>query len=226
MATIAKAAAFIAFLRLFTTSFADVSARWMFVLAIITAATLLVGNITAVFQQSVKRMLAYSSIAQAGFMLFAILSINASSWQGIIIYAVAYTIATVGIFAVLMKLKDYTYDGFNGLAKKEPLLAFVASIFLFSLAGIPLTGGFMAKYYVLQAAMQQGQLLWLIIFGLLMAAVSAYYYFRVIIAMYFKPGTPELHSPVSAGDKFVLVLTCALVILIGIFPQILLIGIS
>lgn len=225
MATIAKAAVFIAFLKLFTGSFGSISSRWMLVLSIVTAATLLVGNVTAVFQQSVKRMLAYSSIAQAGFMLFAILAVNAVAWQGLIIYAVAYTVATIGIFTVLMKLKDYTYDGFNGLAKKEPLLAFVTTIFLFSLAGIPLTGGFMAKYYVLYAAVSQGHLLWLVIFGLLMAAISVYYYFRVIIAMYFKQGDPELHSPVGAGDKFFLVLTCLLVILIGVAPQLFLNGI-
>lgn len=219
MATVVKAGAFIAFLRLFTVSFGALSDHWMMILAVITALTLLIGNITAVFQQSVKRMLAYSSIAQAGFMLFAIIAVNATAWQGMIIYAVAYSVATIGVFAVLMKLKDYTYDGFNGLAKKEPALAFFTTIFLLSLAGIPLTGGFMAKFFVLQAAVEQGQLLWLVIFGLLMAAVSAYYYFRVIIAMYFKEGTPELHEEVSGGDKFLLALTCILVVLIGVAPQ-------
>ena len=219
MATIVKAGAFFAFLRLFQGTFNGISERWTLVLAIITAATLLVGNVTAVFQQSVKRMLAYSSIAQAGFMLFAVLAVNAIAWQGIIIYAVAYSVATIGIFSVLVKLKDYTYDGFNGLAKKEPLLAFTATISLFSLAGIPLTGGFMAKYYVLSAVMTQGRLMWLVIFALLMAAISVYYYFRVIIAMYFKPGTPELNSPVTAWDKFMLIVTCIIVLLIGILPQ-------
>ena len=219
MATIVKAAAFFAFLRLFQVSFNSLSDHWTIILAVITAATLLVGNVTAVFQQSVKRMLAYSSIAQAGFMLFAILAVNAIAWQGIIIYAVAYSVATIGIFSVLVKLKDYTYDGFNGLAQKEPLLAFTASIFLFSLAGIPLTGGFMAKYYVLLAVVQQGHLLWLVIFALLMAAISVYYYFRVIIAMYFKTGSPEMNSPVTTGDKFMLIVTCILVLLLGIFPQ-------
>jgi NADH-quinone oxidoreductase subunit N len=226
MATVVKAGAFFAFLRLFQVSFYSLSAHWTLVLAVITAATLLVGNVTAVFQQSVKRMLAYSSIAQAGFMLFAVLSINLFAKQGIIIYAVAYSVATIGIFAVLIKLKDYTYDGFNGLAKTEPFLAFVATIFLFSLAGIPLTGGFMAKYYVLLAVVKQGQLMWLVIFALLMAAISVYYYFRVIIAMYFKPGTPELTSPVTAGDKFLLLVTCLLVLALGIFPQLFLNGIQ
>ena len=223
MATIVKAAAFFAFIRLFQSSFSNLSTHWMTVLAIITAATLLVGNVTAVFQQSVKRMLAYSSIAQAGFMLFAVLAVNtADASRGIIVYAVAYSVATIGMFSVLVKLKDYTYDGFNGLAQKQPLLAFVTTLFLFSLAGIPLTGGFMAKYYVLLAAVEQGQLMWLVIFGLLMAAISVYYYFRVIIAMYFKTGTPEMNSPVSSFDKFLLVLTCLIVLALGIFPQLLL----
>ena len=222
MSTIVKAAGFIAFLKLFHTSFATLSPSWVMIIAVITAATLLVGNVTAVFQQSVKRMMAYSSIAQAGFMLFAVLSVNAVAWQGIMIYAVAYTMATMGVFAVLMKMKDYTYDGFNGLGKREPLLAFVTTIFLLSLAGIPLTGGFIAKYYVLVAAVQQGQVLWLVIFALFMAAISVYYYFRVIMAMYFKQGSPELSSPVTPGDRFMLVLTCVLVLLLGIAPQLLL----
>ncbi len=219
MATVVKAGAFFAFLRLFYISFGNLSSHWTMILAVITAATLLVGNITAVFQQSVKRMLAYSSIAQAGFMLFAILASNATSWQAIILYSVAYSVATIGVFAVLVKLKDYTYDGFNGLAKKNPLLAFVTTIFLFSLAGIPLTGGFMAKYYVLKAVMEQGHLMWLVIFALCMAAVSVYYYFRVIMAMYFKTGDPEMTSPVTMSDKVLLLLTSLLVILLGILPQ-------
>lgn len=222
MATIAKAAIFVAFLRLFSASFGALSSHWMLIIAIITAATLFIGNITAVFQQSVKRMLAYSSIAQAGFMLFAVVSVNATAWQGMIIYAVAYSVATIGIFAVLLKLKDYTYDGFNGLAKKEPALAFFTTVFMLSLAGIPLTGGFMAKYFVLLAAVEQGQLMWLVIFGLLMAAISVYYYFKVIIAMYFKTGNPELHAPVSGTDKFLLGITCLLIIVLGVAPQLVL----
>lgn len=219
MSTIVKAGAFVGFLRLFHGSFGQLSSHWMMIIAIITALTLLIGNLTAVFQQSVKRMLAYSSIAQAGFMLFAILSVNGTAWQGIIIYAVAYSVASIGMFTVLMKMKDYTYDGFNGLAKKEPVLAFFTTIFLLSLAGIPLTGGFMAKYFVLLAAVQTGQVMWLVIFALLMAAVSAYYYFRVIIAMYFKTGEAELHDEVSGADKVLLGITCAIVILIGVAPQ-------
>lgn len=222
MATIVKAAVFVAFFRLFSESFGGINAHWTLVLSIVTALTLFIGNITAVFQQSVKRMLAYSSIAQAGFMLFAVLSVNATGMKGLIIYSVAYSVATIGMFAVLMKLKDYTYDGFNGLAKKEPFLAFAASVFLFSLAGIPLTGGFFAKYFVLTSVMEQGtNMMWLVIFALLMAAVSAYYYFKVLMAMYFKKGDPEMTMEVTVMDKVVLGILVAIVLLVGIMPDIL-----
>lgn len=222
MATIVKASAFVAFMRLFSVSFGAISGDWTIVLSIITAATLFVGNITAVFQQSVKRMLAYSSIAQAGFMLFAVLAVNATAWEGMMIYAVAYSVATIGMFAVMMKLKDYTYDGFNGLAKKDPVLAAITTILLLSLAGIPGTAGFMAKYFVLLAAVEQGKMMWLVIFALFMAAISAFYYFRVIIAMYFKQGNPEFNSEVTAMDKLLLLITVLIVVLLGFAPGLIL----
>lgn len=222
MATIVKVTLFVGFVKLFSQAFGEINDSWLLVISIITALTLLIGNLTALFQQSVKRMLAYSSIAQAGFMLFAVLAINATGMQGITLYAVAYTIATVGMFGVVMKMKDYTYDGFNGLARKEPLLAFLATLFLLSLAGIPLTGGFFAKYYVLTAAIEQGsQVYWLIVFALLMAAVSAYYYLKVVIAMYFKNGNPELTMALTSLDKLYLSIAGFIVLLIGVFPNVL-----
>lgn len=223
MATVVKAAIFVAFFRLFSETFGGISAHWNLVLSIVTALTLFIGNITAVFQQSVKRMLAYSSIAQAGFMLFAVVAVNATGSKGIIIYSVAYSVATIGMFAVLMKLKDYTYDGFNGLGKKQPFLAFAATIFLLSLAGIPLTGGFFAKYFVLTAVMEQGPgMMWLVIFALLMAAISVYYYFKVLMAMYFKKGDPELADTVSGSDRLFLGIAVALIIVMGVAPDLLL----
>lgn len=223
MATVVKAGGFIAFIRLFQIAFKGgiVSPQWELVLEVITAATLIIGNITAVYQQSVKRMLSYSSIAQAGFMLFAVISFNLKAEQGILLYAAAYSLATIGAFSVLLKLKDYTFDGFNGLARKQPLLAFGMTICLFSLAGIPLTAGFFAKYFVLAAAVQQGGMLWLVITAIICAAISVYYYFKVIIAMYFKTGEPEVESP-SNAYKTMLVITVALVILLGTFPNLLL----
>ncbi|HET8573076.1 MAG TPA: NADH-quinone oxidoreductase subunit N [Edaphocola sp.] len=219
MATIVKSAVFVGFMRLFKDSFSSISPNWELVVAIITALTLLIGNITAVFQQSVKRMLAYSSIAQAGFMLFAILAVNARGMQGMVLYAVAYSVATIGMFTIVAKLRDYTYDGFNGLARREPFLAFTAAIFLLSLAGIPLTGGFFAKYYMLMSVMSQGgYLTWLVVFALLMAVVSVYYYFRVIWAMYFKAGEAELTVPVSNADRLLFGISAMIIIAIGVYP--------
>jgi NADH-quinone oxidoreductase subunit N len=219
MATIVKVSIFIGFVRLFEEGFGSTQDRWQIFVAMITAATLFIGNVTAVFQQSVKRMLAYSSIAQAGFMLLALLALNGIAKQGMILYAAAYSLATIGIFAILMRMKDYTFEGFNGLARKEPVLAATCTIFLLSLAGIPLTGGFFAKYYMLSAVVTTGHYLWLVIFAVLCAAVSVYYYFRVIQAMYFKEGEGATEEAPSAGFKGLLVLMAALVILLGIFPQ-------
>jgi NADH-quinone oxidoreductase subunit N len=222
MATIVKAAVFIAFIRLFDEAFGVLQPQWKLVVAIITVATLFIGNITAVFQQSVKRMLAYSSIAQAGFMMLSLYSMNTDAKEGLLLYAAAYSFATIGIFAVLIKMNDYTFDGFNGFAKQQPLLAATTTIFLLSLAGIPLTAGFIAKFYMLKATMADGKNLWLVIFAVLMAAVSVYYYFRVIQAMYFKESDGKNSIEVIPAFKWTLVILAALVILLGVFPDILL----
>jgi NADH-quinone oxidoreductase subunit N len=126
------------------------------------------------------------------------------------------------VFAVLIKLKDYSFEGFNGFSRKQPLLAATTTIFLLSLAGIPLTAGFLSKFYMLKAALATGHSLWLVIFAVLMAAVSVYYYFRVIQAMYFKEGNINDDISVSPAFKIVLVILAALVILLGIFPGLLL----
>jgi NADH-quinone oxidoreductase subunit N len=223
MATVVKAAAFVAFIKLFDARVADTAAAvdWKMLFSIIIVSTLLVGNITAVFQQSVKRMLAYSSIAQAGFMLFSLFSLNDFAREGILLYAAAYSMATIGIFAILLKMKDYTFEGFNGLAKKQPVLAFANTVFLLSLAGIPLTAGFFAKYYMLAAVVKTGSYTWLVVVGVLFAAVSAYYYFRVIQAMYFKEGEARTEE-VTTSFKIGVVIVAALIILVGIQPQALL----
>jgi NADH-quinone oxidoreductase subunit N len=219
MATIVKASLFIAFMRLFDEAFSSLHIQWKLLVAIITAITLFIGNITAVFQQSVKRMLAYSSIAQAGFMMLAVYSINSDAKEGLILYAAAYSLATIGIFAVLIKMKDYTFEGFNGLASQQPLIAGVLVIFLLSLAGIPLTAGFISKFYMLRAAIAEGNL-WLVVFAVLMAAVSVYYYFRLIQSMYFKQGYSQI-AEVSSGFKLTLVGLAVLTIILGLFPNLL-----
>jgi NADH-quinone oxidoreductase subunit N len=222
MATVVKAAVFVAFLRLFENGFGKLHASWQLSAAVITALTLIVGNFTAVFQQSVKRMLAYSSIAQAGFMMLAVFALNTTAKQGLLLYAAAYSVATIGLFAILMKMKDFTFDGFNGLVKHEPVLAITGAVFLLSLTGVPLTAGFFSKYYMLMAALRTGQMFWLVIIGVLGAAISAYYYFRVIQSMFFKSADENPAIAVSAGFRLMLVVTAALVILLGIKPGLLL----
>jgi NADH-quinone oxidoreductase subunit N len=221
MATIVKAAGFIAFVRLFDQHTQGLGASWKLLLGFVIVATLLIGNITAVFQQSVKRMLAYSSIAQAGFMMFALYAGNDTAKEGILLYASAYSLATIGVFSVLIKMKDYTFDGFNGLAKTQPVLALATTICLLSLAGIPLTAGFFAKYYMLAAVVKTGSSLALVIIAVLFAAVSVYYYFRVIQAMYFKEGEAEAED-VTTGYKVGLLCLAGFIILTGLFPSIIL----
>jgi NADH-quinone oxidoreductase subunit N len=217
MATVVKVAVFAAFVRLFDRSFALQLSTWQWWVAVLAALTMLMGNVTAVFQQSVKRMLSYSSIAQAGFMLLAVYAMNTAAKEGLLLYAAAYSLATIGIFAVLTRMKDYSFEAFNGMAGRYPWVAAALAIFFLSLAGIPLTGGFLAKFYMIKAAL--GMSLWLALFALIMAAVSVYYYFRVIQAMYFKPVTqPE---PLVFDNLFtaqLLVMALAVVVL-GLFPE-------
>lgn len=221
MSTIVKAAGFFAFLRLFENAFGSMQSQWQNMVAWITFATLLIGNITAVFQQSVKRMLAYSSIAQAGFMMLAVFALNVKAKEGILLYTAAYSLATIGIFGVLSKMQDYTIEGFNGLGKSKPTVALAATVFLLSLTGIPLTAGFQSKFFLLISAVENGNQIWLVIAAVLFAAISAYYYFRIIQAMYFK--APESAQPmnedVSSGYVFMLLLIAALILIIGIYPE-------
>ncbi len=163
-------------------------------------------------------MLAYSRISQAGFMLFALFSVNEYASKGLLMYSVAYCLATIGLFAVLVKMKDVTFEGYNGLAKTQPVLAATNAIFLFSLAGIPLTAGFLAKYYMLASIMKTGTYTWIVVAGVLFAAISVYYYFRVIQAMYFKSGEPQTES-ISKSFKLGLVILAAIIVIVGAFPQ-------
>jgi NADH-quinone oxidoreductase subunit N len=221
MSTIVKVAGFFAFVRLFENSFGRVQAQWQNLIVFITILTLLIGNVTAVFQQSVKRMLAYSSIAQAGFMMLAVFALNDRAKEGLVLYSAAYSLATIGLFAILIKMNDYTIEGFNGLGKTQPVLALCATVFLLSLTGVPLTAGFMAKFYMLTAAAENGAKFWLIIVAVIFAAISAYYYFRVIQAMYFKEASASVvdTKDVNPAFKLLLVIAAALIIIIGIWPD-------
>ena len=221
MATVVKVAGFAAFIRLMENRAGNIGSQTDRLIAIVIILTLAFGNLTAVFQQSVKRMLAYSSIAQAGFMLFALFAVNDVAKEGLLLYAAAYSLATIGIFSVLAKMDDMSIEGFNGLSKSQPLIAALLTIFLLSLAGVPLTGGFFAKFYMLSAIVKTGNYIGLVVIGVLFAAVSAYYYFKIIQAIYFKDGNSNI-SPVTASFKYLLLFVAVLIVILGVFPNTLL----
>ena len=222
MATIVKSAGFFAFIKLFESAFGSIQNDWQGLMALIAALTLIIGNVTAVFQQSVKRMLSYSSIAQAGFMLLGVFALNVFAKQGMILYFAAYSFATIAIFAVLAKLKDDSIESFNGFARRQPVVALALLISFLSLAGIPLTAGFFAKYFMLLAVIKDASMMWLLVVAILCAAISVYYYFRVIQAMYFKEGNidDDNQSPVFSGAfKVIMVLNTVLILVLGIHPD-------
>lgn len=222
MATIVKTAAFAAFLRLFYTSFQGSANTWTNVVMIMAGLTLLAGNITAVLQSSTKRMLAYSSVAHAGYMLLGLLALNSFSQSSILMYALAYSIGSITSFGVLIYVAKArggdAVDSFNGLAKTNPFLAFVMTVALLSLAGIPPTAGFFAKYYIFTAAFQAGYA-WLVLIAILASLIGVYYYFRIIIAMYFKQSNDETAIEVSMNHKLLFVLTVLLTLALGLMPD-------
>ncbi|MDO9186658.1 MAG: NADH-quinone oxidoreductase subunit N [Bacteroidia bacterium] len=221
MATIVKTAAFAAFLRLFSTSFASVNDTWVNIVWVMAALTLLVGNITAVMQTSTKRMLAYSSVAHAGYMLLALLAGNSYSSSAILFYTTAYSIGSIATFCILNIITNAkgndTVDSFNGLGKSNPFLAFVMTVALLSLAGIPPTAGFFAKYYIFTAAFQSG-FTGLVLIAIVASLVGVYYYFRIIIAMYFKESTDETIT-VKINHKILLITVAIAIIALGLFPD-------
>lgn len=221
MATVVKTAGFAAFFRLFATCFASVSDIYVIILSGMAVLTMFMGNIIAVYQTSLKRTLAYSSIAHAGYMLLAVLAMGQQSATSILFYTAAYSIATIGAFAILMIVKEATgnenFDSFNGLAKKNPFLGIVSIITMLSLAGIPVSAGFFAKYYIFSVAITNGYL-WLVIIAVLNSAIGAYYYFKVIIAMYFKEANSETIITIVPTYKVVLFITAILTVLLGILP--------
>ena len=222
MATIVKTAAMAAFLRLFDTTFVRVSGTWTEVLWVMAALTLLVGNITAVFQTSTKRMLAYSSVAHAGYMLLALISANVYSSPGILFYTLAYSIGSIATFCIVSVVVNARGDdgihSFNGLAKTNPLLAGIMTIALLSLAGIPPTAGFFAKYYIFTSAFMAGNV-GLVLIAIVASLIGVYYYFRIIIAMYFKEGKHE-EVGVDMNHKILLIVIAFAIVALGIFPDV------
>jgi NADH-quinone oxidoreductase subunit N len=220
MSTVVKVAGFAAFLRLFSACFAPIADFWAPVLLVITIITLFIGNITALYQQSFKRMMAFSSISHAGYLLFAIVALGAGSANSIFVYATAYSIASIIAFGALILVRQQTgsdnFEGFNGLAKNNPFLAFVLTVSMLSLAGIPLTAGFIGKFFMFSGALSQYKFL-LVIIAVVNAIISIFYYFRVIIAMYFRDAE-RAEVEVPAYYKFVLGFSAIVTIVIGIYP--------
>ncbi|RYU89495.1 NADH-quinone oxidoreductase subunit N [Mucilaginibacter terrigena] len=220
MSTVVKVAGFAAFLRLFSACFFTISSFWAPVLLVITIITLFIGNITALYQQSFKRMMAFSSISHAGYLLFAIVALGAGSANSIFVYAAAYSIASIIAFGALILVKQQTrtdnFDGFNGLAKNNPFLALVLTVSMLSLAGIPLTAGFIGKFFMFSGALAHYNTL-LVVVAVVNAIISIFYYFRVIIAMYFR-SAERAEVEVPAYYKFVLGISAIATIVIGVYP--------
>ncbi|MGQ7853961.1 NADH-quinone oxidoreductase subunit N [Pedobacter sp. WC2501] len=224
MSTVVKTAGFAAFLRLFAGAFAPLHDFWVAPLMVIVCLTLFIGNVTALFQKNFKRMLAYSSISHAGYLLFSLIVLTKNSGNNVLVYAAAYTFASIIAFAVLILVKQKTgsdsFESFNGLAKRNPLVALCLTVAMLSLAGIPLTAGFIGKYLMFLNVMTEYKTL-LVAFAILNALVGFYYYFRVIVAMWFKDGAEtELSTPVQY--KVVLLVSVAITLVLGIYPAIIL----
>ncbi len=235
MAVASKAASFAAFMRIFVEGLGGLKADWSVLFLLIAVVTLVIGNVVAIVQTNIKRMLAYSSIAHAGYALIGFVAagrgVGASGGTpglaSIMIYLTLYSFMTLGAFAVIGMLRKGGVEGeeiedFTGLAKRQPLAAFLMLVFMASLAGIPPTAGFIGKFYVFMAAVEAG-LAWLAAIALVFAAVSAYYYMRVVMVMYMRdPNPSSAEQPrLVATPALSFVLACAVagVIFFGLYPN-------
>lgn len=223
-----KAAAFAILLRVFLTTFIPFSEHWEPLIWVVALATMLVGNFAALVQDNIKRMLAYSSVAHAGYVMIAVSTHSDIGTAAAMFYLAAYAFMNVGAFAIVahfgrkgetkMQISD-----FAGLAIHQPFMAAMLAFFLFSLIGIPLTGGFFGKFYIFKAAIDS-QFYWLAALGLLNSALAAYYYLRVVVMMYmYEPGEATVDvPPLDLGLKTVLGVCGVGTVFLGVFPTALL----
>jgi NADH-quinone oxidoreductase subunit N len=223
MATGVKAAGFSALVRVFFSALPAFRPDWTSIMWVICVATMTVGNIVAISQANIKRMLAYSSIAHAGYILVAFVAGNDLGTSGILFYLMAYAFMNIGAFAVVILLgkkgeENTLINDYAGIGFKYPLLAASMTIFLLSMAGIPPLGGFMAKFYIFSAAVKS-KFYWLAIIGVLNSAVSVYYYLRVTVVMYFRESAREI-TGLQFAPASVIALILALIgtLYMGIFP--------
>jgi NADH-quinone oxidoreductase subunit N len=223
-----KAAAFAILLRIFMTAFPSIGSGWEPLVWVSALLSMTIGNFGALTQSNVKRLLAYSSIAHAGYVLVAVTSQSETGTAAAMFYLAAYAMMNVGAFAVVTHLagkgeKHVSVDDFAGLAVRQPVTAALLTVFLLSLIGVPLTAGFFGKFYIFQAALQS-HLVWLAILGLLNSAVAAYYYLRILVVMYMKePQETTLNlEPLGVGLSAALLLPAAGTFVLGIFPSLIL----
>jgi NADH-quinone oxidoreductase subunit N len=201
---------------------------WASPLVVIAAVTITIGNIGALRQENIKRMLAYSSISHAGIILVGICAMGLGSTTGLsstVYYLIAYSVSTMGAFAVVSYVgsqgrERLLVDDWAGLANYHPAAALAMVVCLLSFGGIPPTGGFFGKFLVFKSAMDvyNGQLLWLVIIGVVNSAISIYYYLRIVTAMYFREANGPFTVTRSPGLVFVMVLMPLLVIELGVMP--------
>lgn len=228
LSTASKAAAFAIFARIFYMGLQDLRADWSAVIATIAALSMVVGNLAAVTQDNIKRMLAYSSIGHAGYAMLGILALSEIGLQGVLVYMLVYAFATLGIWAAILMLRHHEYageqiDDFEGLHRRAPSVAFAMVVFLLSLGGIPPTAGFIGKYFLFAAAISAGYS-WLAVIAVLMSAVSMFYYLRVVVAMYLKDGSgAEVET--SPRLRFAVVVCLVVTLVLGILPNSMVTGI-
>ena len=225
MAAAVKIAAFGALLRVFYVGLGGYRWDWEPMIWVIAILTMLIGSIVAVTQTDIKRMLAYSAVAQAGFILIGVVAASPAGLASSLFYLVAYAFATVGAFAIVTMVRDASGEATHlsawaGLGKKSPVVAAVFSLFMLSFAGIPLTSGFVAKFGVFAAGIEAGDT-WLVIVGVLASIISAFFYVRVIVLMYFSDPTEETASVVvpSAFTTIAVTASAVMTIALGVFPQ-------
>lgn len=221
MASVVKIAAFGGLLRLFSISFTGVAGEWVTMLGAIACLTMTVGNFGALMQDNFKRMLAYSSVSHAGYLLLGVVSLQYGSVSSVLYYLTAYAIATIVAFTIYMLVSEQKASEkvsvFNGLAKKKPLLAFAMTLSLLSMAGIPPLAGFLGKYFLFTRALEANPML--VIFAIVNSAVSIAYYFRPVIAMYFTR-EEEVDNEVVLPQlvRTSLIISIILLVVIVIFP--------
>ncbi|MBI1811724.1 MAG: NADH-quinone oxidoreductase subunit N [Nitrospirae bacterium] len=218
-----KAAGFALIGRVFMTAFGAARIEWTGILIPIAILTMAVGNIIAISQTNIKRMLAYSSIAHAGYMLLGIIAGTSEGLASVLNYLFIYAFMNIGAFAVVIMLRSEGFKGDNisdyeGLAKTHPLAAALMLVFMFSLTGIPPTAGFMGKFYLFMSAVSAGYT-WLAVTAVIFSAISAYFYLRIVMYMYMKEPKTEVQLSASPGIALALAITVIAVLVIGVLPS-------